>query len=272
MDPFWEYFPPELKTIPPLEALERFVIFVLDKLGDCLPVVKFQMACFERYGPEGLRTLAKALLKAKELDILTILDGKRGDIASSASQYAQAYLEETAPFPADALTLNPYLGKDALEPFLPYLERGKGCFILVRTSNPSSGQVQDLICDGEPLYLKVGKLVHAWGEPFIGSSGYSSLGAVVGATFPQELVILRKELPHTLFLVPGYGAQGGSEEDVALAFDERGGGAIITSSRQILYAYLRKPFKGIEPLEAVKAAYFDALDKINNAKKERTKR
>jgi len=274
MDPVLENFPPSLSELPLKKALSLFVMEILESVQDLVPVIKFQVACFERYGSTGFRVLEEALRRAKRRGIITILDGKRGDIGSTAEQYARAYLEEGAPLSADAITLNPYLGRDSLEPFFPFFFKGKGAFVLLRTSNPSAPEIQDLEVQGLPLYLKVAQLIREWGQQFRGKCGFSSLGGVVGATYPEELSLLRERFPEMLFLVPGYGAQGAGEKEVALAFTEKGEGAIVTSSRQIIYAFKRSPYREmeIEFGEAARRAYLDAREKLNSAVKERMKK
>lgn len=274
MDPVLEHFPPDLSGLPPKRALYSFVMEIMESVQDLTPVIKFQIACFERYGSEGIRILEEALRKAQKSGIITILDGKRGDIGSTSEQYALAYFSQQAPLPADAVTLNPYLGRDSLEPFFPFFKLRKGAFVLLRTSNPSAREVQDLKVESGPLYLEVAKLVKEWGKPFLGKFGYSSLGAVVGATYPEELSLLRGLFPEMFFLVPGYGAQGATEKEVASAFDTRGEGAIVNSSRQLIYAYKRSPYceMGVKFGEAARLAYLDAREKLNLAIKERVKK
>lgn len=274
MDPVLENFPPNLSGLPLKKALSRFVLEIIENVHDLVPVIKFQIACFERFGSEGLKVLEEALKKAKNWGIITVLDGKRGDIGSTAEQYAQAYFGEKAPLSADAVTLNPYLGRDSLEPFFPYFHQGKGAFVLLRTSNPSAPELQDLIVQDLPLYLKVAQLIQEWGKSFRGKRGFSSLGGVVGATYPEELSLLRERFPEMLFLVPGYGAQGATEKDVALAFNDQGEGGIVTSSRQIIYAFQRSPYRemGIKFGEAARRAYLEAREKLNSTIQERVKK
>lgn len=274
IDPFWDLMPPHFRHLGPESALASFSSEVLEALADLLPVVKFQIACFERFGSQGFRALEKSIRYAHERGLIVILDAKRGDIGSTADLYAQAFFEEDS-LNVDAVTLNLYLGVDSLEPFFPYFRRGKGAFALVRTSNPSAQDFQDLQVDGERLFHYVGKKVQEWGNPFRSESGYSSLGAVVGATYPTEAAELRRLLPHTPFLLPGYGAQGARAEDVAGAFDAHGEGALISSSRQILYAYQRDSFKHWREkhfAEASRAAYIEEREKILQALRERMER
>ncbi|MBQ4515511.1 MAG: orotidine-5'-phosphate decarboxylase [Clostridia bacterium] len=247
------------------EALFQFNKGLIDELYDVVPAVKPQMAYYEMYGLAGLEALAKTVSYAKEKGLYVILDGKRNDIGSTAEAYAAAYLGESkidddaawTDFPADCLTVNPYLGTDGVMPFVKLCEeKDKGIFVLVKTSNPSSGEFQDLKIDESTLYEKVAGLVNEWGESTIGASGYSGVGAVVGATYPQQISDLRKIMPKTYFLVPGYGAQGGKAEDVAKAFNSDGLGAIINASRSIMCAYKKS---GAPEKDYAKAAKAEAL-------------
>ncbi len=217
-------------------AIERFGQVVIDAVAPFAVAVKLQIALYERWLAPGLEAFTRNVRRARDRGLLVIADVKRGDIGSTAEAYAAAYLDPEPSVDADAVTLNPLLGLDSVEPFLKRCrESGKGAFVLVRTSNPSSRDVQDLKCDGEPLYLKLAELVARWGEGIRGASGWSSVGAVAGATFPDELRAIRTALPWTPLLVPGIGAQGGSVRDAVVAFDTRGLGAIVSSSRAILY-------------------------------------
>ena len=230
------------------EAFRVFGRGVVDVLADLVPAVKFQAAFYEALGPGGLAAMADSLAYARSKGLIAILDGKRNDIGSTAEAYAQAYLGEVefdghveAPWDADALTINPYLGVDGIAPFVAVARRrDRGLFVLVRTSNPSAREIQDLVSDGRPIYRHVAELVKTWAEPDRDDSGYGLLGAVVGATYPEELAELREALPGVIFLVPGYGAQGGTARDVAAAFDAEGLGAIVNNSRGLTFAYARK--------------------------------
>jgi orotidine-5'-phosphate decarboxylase len=223
---------------------------LVDVVAGKVAVVKPQSAFFEAYGPHGSHALHAVCRHAHEAGLLVILDGKRNDIGSTAEAYAQAYVgqswmgrDRAAVWPIDALTVNPYLGSDGIFPFLDAAEgQGRGVFALVRTSNPSAGEIQDLMVHSSPLYRHVAQLVTVWGSDR-GEFGYSRLGAVVGATHPEALAELRAEMPGILFLVPGYGAQGGSAADVAPAFLPDGLGAIVNSSRGITEAHLRGEFQ-----------------------------
>ncbi len=230
------------------DAIARFNAALLDSLYDIVPAVKLQAACYEMFGPEGMETMQRTIAYAKSLGLYVILDAKRGDIGSTAESYSAAYLgmvrvgqTDITPYGADALTVNPYLGTDSIRPFLEHVSGlGRSLFVLGRTSNRSSAELQLLPAPDRPLYQVVGELCERWGKPHIGSFGYSQVGLVVGATHPDELLELRRLLPKTFFLVPGYGAQGGTARDAAKAFDELGRGAIINSSRAILCAWQRE--------------------------------
>jgi orotidine-5'-phosphate decarboxylase len=219
---------------------------VLDVVAPLVPVVKPQMAFFEGCGPAGLVALRAVLRRARRLGLLTILDGKRNDIASTAEAYADAAFGGTdhegsrrPVWDADALTVNPYLGRDAVEPFLRSAQRdGRGVFVLVRTSNPGAGQFQDLEGrDGRPLFLHVAAAVGSWAKESRGKCGLGDVGAVVGATHPVELAAVRALLANVIFLVPGYGAQGASAKDAAAAFLPDGLGAVVNSARGITASF-----------------------------------
>lgn len=231
------------------EALWQYNKGLIDALCDVVPAVKPQAAYYEMYGWQGVRTLEKTIKYAKEQGLFVITDAKRNDIGTTMEAYAAAHLgiteidgEELEAFGADALTVNGYLGSDGINPVIKVaLGRDKGMFVLVKTSNPSSGELQNIELEGgETIYLHMGKLCEEWGEELMGEYGYSGVGAVVGATYPQQLTELRAELPHTFFLVPGYGAQGGTADDIAGAFDKNGLGAIVNSSRGIMCAWQKE--------------------------------
>ena len=203
--------------------------------------VKPQLAFFEALGADGLRALEDASAYAREAGLLVIADGKRGDIGSTARAYAAAYLEprETAPPLADALTVNPYLGEDSVEPFLQAARlHGAGVFVLVRTSNAGAADIQDLaLSDGRPLWRHVARLVAEWGEGLVGERGLSSVGAVIGATSPRAVGEARRAMPQAVFLLPGVGAQGATPADVARAFTSGPASALVNASRSVIYAY-----------------------------------
>ncbi|MGI6077827.1 MAG: orotidine-5'-phosphate decarboxylase [Fastidiosipilaceae bacterium] len=232
------------------EALYRFNVALIDEVADIMPAVKLQLAYYEMYGIPGLRAFRRTCSYANEQGLTVIADGKRNDIGSTAAAYANAYLGSTeltddlttSLYTIDALTVNGYLGFDGIEPFLNVMTTGgKGCFILVRTSNPSAKDFQDLVLEnGDKLYEAVADKVNTWGELFVGELGYSSVGAVVGATWPEQAAELRQRMPRTLILVPGYGAQGATGADVAVNFDENGMGAIVNASRSLMCAWQRE--------------------------------
>ncbi len=216
------------------EAILRFNLKVMDAVTPYAVAVKPQSAFYEALGWEGVRAYSETVRAAGERGLLVIGDVKRGDIGSTAEAYAEAHLDLIG---ADAITVNPYLGVDGVAPFLKRAVAGKGLFILVKTSNPSSGELQDLKVGAESVYERVAQLVNAWGRESVGRSGYSAVGAVVGATYPEAAARLRAIMPQAVFLVPGYGAQGGSAQDCRPCFDRQGGGAIVNSSRGIIFAY-----------------------------------
>lgn len=223
-------------------AITEFNEKLMEGLKDIVPCVKIQTACYERYGEPGIEAMSKTISAARDMGYIVIVDGKRGDIGATVAEYSKAYLAKKASFPADFLTVSPYMGSDSIEPFFEDCkETGSGLFVLVKTSNPSSGEFQDLtVSDGRPLYEHVADKVSEWGKGLMGEQGYSSVGAVVGATYPGQGIALRKQMPGTFFLVPGYGAQGASAADVAGCFDDEGSGAIVAASRSLLCAYKKE--------------------------------
>lgn len=251
LDTSFEYLPEEMRAGAKdfSAAAERIFEFnkkLIDSLYDVVPSVKVQIAYYEMYGVSGLRAFEETLRYAAEKGLIAIADAKRNDIGSTAACYSAAFLGETAvegngfrAFPADYLTVNAYLGTDGVQPFIKdCAERDRGIFVLVKTSNPSSGELQNkLLADGTPVYEYMGALVEKWGEGTEGKYGYSAVGAVVGATHPEEAARLRKLLPHTFFLIPGYGAQGGNAAMLKCCFGERGLGGVVNNSRGILCAY-----------------------------------
>jgi orotidine-5'-phosphate decarboxylase len=227
------------------DAIFEFNKGIIDAIYDIVPAVKPQIAYYEQYGIPGLIAYQKTCTYAKEKGLIVIGDIKRSDIGSTSEAYARAHIGKTAvgsqnfeAFPADLVTINPYMGTDTILPFLQKIEAyEKGIFVLVKTSNPSSKEIQDQCIGNIPLYEKVAECVNDWGKDSIGSSGYSAVGAVVGATYPEEMKKLRAIMPNAYFLVPGYGAQGATASDIVHAFNEDGLGAVINSSRGIIYAY-----------------------------------
>lgn len=253
IDPRWESLPKAIRAKTqsyPNEvriqvAFTEFAFNVLNLVAPFSAIVKPQAAFFEQAGVEGQRALSALIKWAKEMGFVTILDAKRGDIASTATAYADAAFGgctidgETFPvWDADALTINPYLGRDAVEPFLTAAKKAeRGVFVLVRTSNPGAGLFQDLVCDGKPLYRHVAAEVAKWNASTIGDCGLGDVGAVVGATHPNELAELREAMPDVWLLVPGYGAQGGTAADVKAAYRADGLGAIVNSSRGVTFPF-----------------------------------
>ncbi|MBR4021548.1 MAG: orotidine-5'-phosphate decarboxylase [Ruminococcus sp.] len=240
-------------------AIFSFNKLIIDEICDIVPAIKPQAAYYEMYGHHGVKTLERTIRYAQLKGMYVITDGKRNDIGATMEAYATAHLgsvkigeNEIEPFGADALTVNGYLGTDGIDPLLKICkERDKGIYVLVKTSNKSSGELQDKLIDGTPIYAVMGDMCEKWGEDTIGKYGYSAVGAVVGATYPQQLAELRQRLPHTMFLVPGYGAQGGGAEGLKGAFDDNGLGAIVNSSRAVMCAYQKE---GCDERDFAKAA------------------
>ena len=231
------------------EAIWQFNKEIVDKTYDLIPAVKPQIAMYEQFGIEGLKAYKKTVDYCKSKDLVVIGDIKRGDIGSTSAAYATGHLGKVqvgsktyAGFDEDFATVNPYLGSDGVKPFIDVCKQEKkGLFILVKTSNPSSGEFQDQLINGKPLYEMVGEKVAPWGEDHMGDS-YSYIGAVVGATYPEQGEILRKVMPKSFILVPGYGAQGGKGKDLVHFFNEDGLGAIVNSSRGIIAAYKQEAY------------------------------
>ncbi len=273
LDPRPEYIPPALMDAAlaqkgeTLEAVsDAYFLFnkgLIDALCDIVPAVKLQSACYEMLGPDGMRCLRDSALYAREQGLFVIVDAKRGDIGSTAEAYSAAFLgkvrvgsAELEAFPADALTINPYLGSDNLAPFLEDCKAyDKMVFVLCKTSNRSSVEVQELPVAGRPLYRVIAEQCARAGDALMGTQGYSSVGVVIGATHPGHLQQLRRRYPELFFLVPGYGAQGGAAEDVAGAFDKYGRGAIVNNSRGILCAWQKD-----DPARWAEAARQKALE------------
>ncbi|MBC7093871.1 orotidine-5'-phosphate decarboxylase [Candidatus Bipolaricaulota bacterium] len=239
LDPTPDLIPGSLAGLPLPEAVARFNRKIVDATLDVVACYKVQIAHYEAMGVEGLRCYAETLRYIRGAGGIVIGDVKRGDIGTTSAMYAAAHL--SGEFEADFVTLNPYLGFDAVGPFLPYLKDGaKGLFLLIRTSNPSAQEVQDVGCGGRPLYLHVADLVHRWGEGLRGRSGFSAIGGVVGGTCPEALERVRGAFPSMFLLVPGYGAQGAGGPEVARAF-VGGTGAVVAASRSIIGAHRGKP-------------------------------
>lgn len=252
LDPRWDLLPAEIRDrhggdrlSAVAAAYEEFCARVIDAVAPHVPAVKPQSAFFEACGPAGLAALANILARARQRGLVTIWDAKRNDIADTAAAYADAAFAgvrvgaDLHPvWDADAVTVNPYLGADSVRPFLDRAQDfGRGVFVLVRTSNPGARQFQDLVCDGEPLFMHVARAVGEWSRQMRGASGWGAVGAVVGATYPAELAAVRALLPDVPLLVPGLGAQGAAAADVAPAFTPDGIGALVNSARAIIYAF-----------------------------------
>ena len=227
---------------------------LIDATYDIIPAIKPQLAYFEMMGPNGLDAFQEIVNYAKSKDLIVIADAKRGDIGTTSQGYANTFLGETSLddykekiYDTDFVTVNPYMGTDCVKPFIEDSKKyGKGVFVLVKTSNKSSGELQDLkLENGNKVYEQVATLVEEWGKDLIGEYGYSSISAVVGATYPEQLKEIRKLAPHTFFLIPGYGAQGGKAEDIALGFDENGIGGIVNASRSLMCAYKSDRWKEV---------------------------
>ena len=267
---------PRLESLP--DELQRGVHRDIEKAGKALldfnaalieivkphaVAVKPQIAFYEKLGPYGVAAYFATCKHAKDNGLLVIGDVKRGDVPETAKAYADAHF---VAFPCDAITVNPYFGSDGMEPFLQGAKKhGAGIFVLVKTSNPKSGEIQDLPVNGRPLYMTIADRVAEWGQDLKGSSGYSSVGAVVGATHPAQAAEIRKALPNAFFLVPGYGAQGATAADLKGSFNADGLGAVVSSSRGIIYAWEKEAYKGMKWEKAVEKATIDMKADINGA-------
>ena len=260
------------------EAIWQYNKGIVDAIYDLVPAVKPQIAMYEQFGIPGLVAFHKTVEYCKQKGLVVIGDIKRGDIGSTSEAYAVGHLGKVAVgsksyygFDEDFVTVNPYLGSDGVNPFIKVCkEEKKGIFVLVKTSNPSSGEFQDRLVDGKPLYEIVGEQVAKWGEDCMGDS-YSYVGAVVGATYPEQGKLLRKVMPKAFILVPGYGAQGGKGADLVHFFNEDGLGAIINSSRGIIAAYQQEKyaqFGGLNYAEASRQAVLDMIADIDGALKQ----
>ena len=261
-----------------LVSILEFNKKLIDVTYDIIPAVKINVAFYEMYGLNGMKVFEETCKYAKERNMIVMADIKRGDIGNTAKAYSNAFLGKTlidgreeAIYDVDFVTLSPYMGTDSIKPFVEdCVKYGKGAFIIVKTSNPSSDELQDLRLEtGEEVYTKVINLVEEWGKDLVGKYGYSSISAVVGATYPKQLENLRKIALHTFFLIPGYGAQGGKAEDIALGFDQNGIGGIVNSSRGLMCAYKSDKWKDIFTKEEFdKATRQEAIrmrDELNNA-------
>ncbi|MBI4231859.1 orotidine-5'-phosphate decarboxylase [Candidatus Peregrinibacteria bacterium] len=280
LDPRLEQIPQSIKNIAlqteetPLAAAAGAILAfnkgIIDAVHDLVPVVKPQIAFYEIFGAEGIKAYEETLRYAKSKGLLTIADAKRNDIGTTAEAYAKAFLGEVSMFEgeqevimpifdADSITINSYLGWDGVKPFVDECRKyDKGLFALVKTSNKGSGDIQDLrLEEGVTVYEVMGHLVDSWGANEVGESGYSFVGAVVGATYPEEAKKLRKIMPRSIFLVPGYGAQGGGAQDIVPCFNKDGLGAIVNNSRGIIFAYEKLEYSPDAYAEAARAAVLE---------------
>lgn len=276
IDPRLAQLPPQLRKgggspAGDAAAVRDFCCGIIDVVAALVPAVKPQVAFFEQLGPHGMVALGAVLEHCRKRKLIVILDGKRGDIGTTARAYAEGWLGPTqfSAWGADALTVNPWLGRDTLAPFVDVAaERNAGLFVLVRTSNPGSGDFQSPVADGRPVFEHVAEAVGQLARETAGTCGYGSVGAVVGATWPAELRRLRELMPGTLFLVPGFGAQGGTAMDVAGAFDAEGLGAVVNSSRGIIFGWEhpdRESLAGAHWQEAVELAAREAIEQLREA-------
>ena len=284
LDPRYEMLPKCVTDKYPktLEGVAQAIIEynkeLIDETYDIIPAVKPQIAFYEMYGIPGMQAFKETCSYAKQKGMVVIADIKRGDIGSTAQGYSNAYLGKTkigdieqSIYDIDFVTVNPYMGTDCIKPFIDDCQKyNKGLFILVKTSNPSSGELQDeKLENGEEVYTRVAKLVEKWGENLRGEYNYSSISAVVGATYPEQLKQIRKIAPHTYFLIPGYGAQGGRAEDIALGFDSDGLGGIVNASRSLMCAYKsdkwKDKFKEDEYAKATRAEAIRMRDELTIA-------
>lgn len=284
LDPMLEYIPEHVKkkaydelgeTLEgAAEAIWQFNKAIVDTTADLIPSVKPQIAMYEQFGIEGLKAYDRTVKYCQEKGLVVIGDVKRGDIGSTSAAYAMGHIGKVqvgsrtwAGFDTEYITVNPYLGTDGVKPFVEVCSKyDKGLFVLVKTSNPSSGEFQDRLIDGRPLYELVAEKVVEWGDMSM-DGAYSNVGAVVGATYPEMSRVLRKLMPRTYFLVPGYGAQGGTAEDLKHCFNEDGLGAIVNSSRGIIAAYMKEPYNKFEAehyAEAARQAVMDMITDINS--------
>ena len=275
LDTLFDYLPDDMragaKTFE--DVAERVLAFnkkIIDSVYDIVPSVKVQIAYYEMYGAAGMQAYYETMKYAAEKGLVVIADAKRNDIGSTASCYAKAFLGETQvneetikAFPSDYVTVNGYLGSDGILPFVEQCEKhDKGIFVLVKTSNPSGAEIQNMVLEnGVPMYEYMGGLVEKWGESTVGKYGYSAVGAVVGATHPTEAARLREILPHTFFLIPGYGAQGGNAEMLKSCFGKNGLGGVVNNSRGILCAYKKN---GGTYFEAARAACIAMQQDMSN--------
>lgn len=248
--------------VPSGYTLARFCCEIVEACAPYVAAIKPQLAFFEARGLAGMRAFAEVLALARRLGLITIADAKRGDIGTTSAAYAEAFLGD-GDFACDAITVNPYLGSDALAPFVARVRSGRGLFVLVKTSNPSSGEFQDLAAPDRPLWEAVAARVRGWGGDFVGAAGLSPVGAVVGATWPEHAARARELMPHAVILVPGYGAQGASAANAVVAARPDGLGAIVNASRSLMYAFAKRP--ELKPGDSAAAAATAMRDELNAA-------
>ena len=282
LDPRYEMLPKCVTEKYPqtLEGASQAIIeynkALIDSTYDIIPAVKPQIAFYEMFGIAGMQAFKETCEYAKQKGMIVIADIKRGDIGSTAQGYSNAYLGKTkigdteqSIFDVDFITVNPYMGTDCVKPFVDDCKKyNKGLFILVKTSNPSSGELQDIKFEnGKEVYIEVAELVEKWGQELIGENGYSSIAAVVGATYPEQLQQIREVASHTFFLIPGYGAQGGRAEDIAYGFDKNGLGGIVNASRSLMCAYKsdkwKDQFEEKDYAQATRAEAIRMRDELN---------
>ncbi len=242
---------PDAPGVPHGYSLARFCCEIVEAAASSIIAIKPQLAFFEARGLDGLKAFVEVIRTARRLGLLTIADAKRGDIGSTSAAYAEAFLGD-GDFGCDAVTVNPYLGTDALAPFIARARNGRGIFVLVKTSNPSSAEFQDRECEGAPLWEMVARRVHEWGADLVGPGGLGAVGAVVGATYPAHAVRARQLMPNAVVLVPGYGAQGAGAADAVRAARADGTGIAVNASRSLMYAWLKR--EGVRPAEAAAEA------------------
>lgn len=273
LDPRWSHLPESLRSdtnandlTQVAQVVGQFCEIVIDAVADVAPVVKPQAAFFEQLGPAGMQALWRVIQYARRAGLLVLLDGKRGDIGSTAEGYASAYLGPKSPWQCDALTVNPYLGDDTLEPFVKAANAHEsGIFVLVKTSNAGSSFLQDRIADGQPLYESVAAVVQAHAAASRGTSGYGNVGAVVGATYPEQLNQLRLQMSNAWLLIPGFGAQGAGPAEVIGGFDSSGRGALVNSSRGIIFAYENRKYQRRDWQDSVAEAAREMRDQLTSA-------
>lgn len=258
LDPRLASLPREFSALDASEAFRRFCCDVIDVVAPLVPAVKPQVAFFEEYGMSGMRALADVIDHARSRGLLVVIDAKRNDIGTTAEAYARGWLGPESAWHGDAMTVSPYLGDDSLEPFIRVArERNAGVFVLVKTSNPGGATLQDLVAEQTTIYRRVARSVENEAAISAMSGRYGAVGAVVGATWPQQLAELRVAMPHAWLLIPGYGSQGGSARDVATGFDADGLGAIVNNSRGIIFAHEKRP--NISWQRAVEEATLDMI-------------